>query len=86
MKLTWPAPERNKGPILEVLEREVEHGPVLELARGTGQHVVHFAQALPGLTFLPSDILEENLASIRAWIAATRVGECAISKRSVHLR
>ena len=69
MKLTWPAPERNKGPILEVLKRVLpEHGTLLELASGSGQHVVHFARNFPEITFLPSDIVDENLASIRAWI------------------
>jgi hypothetical protein len=69
MKLTWPAPERNKGPILEVLKRVLpEHGTLLELASGSGQHVVHFARNFPEITFLPSDIIDENLASIRAWI------------------
>ncbi len=70
MKLCWSAPERNKGPILEVLERVLpKQGTVLEIASGTGQHVIHFAQHLPALTFIPSDIDESNLESIRAWLA-----------------
>lgn len=70
MKQSWPAPERNKAPILAVLTRVLPaHGRVLELASGSGQHVVHFAQHLPGLRFLPSDVESSNLASIRAWVA-----------------
>jgi SAM-dependent methyltransferase len=69
MKMTWPAPERNQGPILEVLERVLPRsGTVLEVASGSGQHVVHFASQLPRLDFLPSDVDEDNLASIRAWV------------------
>lgn len=69
MKQRWPAPERNKGPILEVLTRVLPaRGTVLELASGSGQHAVHFAAHLPGLRWLPSDPDPDNLASIRAWL------------------
>jgi SAM-dependent methyltransferase len=67
MKQIWPAPERNKAPILEVLRRVLPaSGTVLELASGTGQHVCHFAEALPGLSFQPSDPDPQNRASIEA--------------------
>jgi hypothetical protein len=45
-------------------------GLVLEIASGTGQHVVHFAQALPGLTWQPSDPDAAMRESIRAHVAA----------------
>lgn len=67
-RLTAPAAERNKGPILEVLKRFLpESGLVLEIASGTGQHVVHFAAALPALTWQPTDLDPEHLISIAAW-------------------
>ena len=48
--------ERNKGPILDVVARVLpRRGVVLEIASGTGQHVVHFAKAFSGLTWQPSD-------------------------------
>ena len=51
-----PSAERNKGPILDVLARVLpRNGLVLEIASGTGQHVVHFAKSLPHLTWQPSD-------------------------------
>ena len=68
--LTAPAAERNKGPILAVLKGVLPaSGLVLEIASGTGQHVVHFAQGMPHLTWQPSDPDPELRASIRAWIA-----------------
>jgi len=68
-RLTAPSSERNKEPILEVLQRVLpEAGLVLEIASGTGQHVVHFAAALPRLTWQPTDLDREHLVSISAWI------------------
>jgi SAM-dependent methyltransferase len=70
--ITAPAPERNKGPILEVLRRILPvRGLVLEVASGTGQHAVHFAAALSDLTWQPSDPDPAMHASIAAWTAAT---------------
>jgi hypothetical protein len=67
MKLCWPAPERNKAPILDVLRRVLPaRGTLLEIASGTGQHVAYFAEQLPHLRFVPSDINLANLESIRA--------------------
>jgi SAM-dependent methyltransferase len=69
--MTWPAPERNKDPILEVLRRVLPaRGTVLEVASGTGQHIVHFAGHLPALQWLPSDPEAVHLRSIAARVAA----------------
>jgi hypothetical protein len=62
----WPAAERNKQPILEVLIRVLpERGRLLEVASGTGQHALHFALGLPGWTVQPSDCFPENLETLR---------------------
>jgi len=64
-----PTCERNKGPILEVLQKHFSKcRQVLEIGSGTGQHAVHFAAALPGTVWQTSDV-EENLPGIRLWLA-----------------
>ena len=69
-----PAAARNRGPILNVLGAILPlSGPVLEVASGTGEHVVHFARAFPILVWQPSDPSKEARRSIRAWIAAERL-------------
>ena len=72
-KLIHPWSERNKKPILEVLRGILpEKGTVLEVGSGSGQHAAFFSQHLPGLDWLPSDIDDENIESIRTWRAESK--------------
>ena len=58
----------NKDPILDLLKEVfADRRQVLELASGTGQHAVHFARALPHLTWQTSE-LEQNHAGIQLWL------------------
>jgi hypothetical protein len=69
-KQCWPAPERNKRPILEVLARVFPaHGTALEISSGSGQHAAYFAAQLPQLIWQSSDVDASNLASISAWVS-----------------
>jgi cyclopropane fatty-acyl-phospholipid synthase-like methyltransferase len=68
-----PACQRNREPILEVLrEQFADRRHVLEIGSGTGEHAVHFAAALPQLTWQSSD-RRENLPGIRAWLDDARL-------------
>jgi len=70
MKACYPAAERNQEPIREVLARYLPPtGTVLEIASGTGQHVVYFARHFPTLDWQPTDADEAMLASIAVWRA-----------------
>ncbi|MGB6604090.1 MAG: DUF938 domain-containing protein [Steroidobacteraceae bacterium] len=63
MPISSEACERNKGPILEVLARELAaHRAVLEVGSGTGQHAVHFARHLPHLSWQPSEVADQEPA------------------------
>lgn len=69
-RLYAPATARNRAPIVDVLRRHLPpRGLVLEVASGSGEHVVHFAQAFRGLLFQPSDPDPDARASIDAWRA-----------------
>ena len=66
-----PAAARNVGPIGEVLTEWLPgSGVVLEIASGTGEHALAFAQRFPNLDWQPSDPDPEALASIEAWRVA----------------
>ena len=69
-----PATERNRDVIAETLVNVLPaEGVVLEIASGTGEHAVHFAQLFPGITWQPSDPDPIAIASINAWRA-----DCAV--------
>ena len=69
-----PATLRNRDFILDVL-RDVlpTTGDILEVASGSGEHIVHFARNFPALVFQPSDPEPDALLSVAAWVKATRV-------------
>ncbi|MFN2376261.1 MAG: DUF938 domain-containing protein [Candidatus Binatia bacterium] len=63
-----PATLRNRDPILSVLGRVLPAaGKVVEIASGSGEHAVHFAAALPGLQWQPTDHDAAAVESIAAW-------------------
>lgn len=68
MKKHAPATLRNREAILAILRHELpEWGTVLEVASGSGEHAVYFAEHMPALAWQPSDPDPEALASISAY-------------------
>jgi cyclopropane fatty-acyl-phospholipid synthase-like methyltransferase len=62
------ASERNREPILTWLRQWfADRRHVLEIGSGTGQHAVHFAEAMPHLIWQSSD-RAENLTGIHQWL------------------
>jgi SAM-dependent methyltransferase len=67
-RLSSPAAERNRQPILEVLRRVLPPaGRALDIASGSGQHASWFARHLPGWTWQPTEYAAASLPSIAAW-------------------
>lgn len=70
-RLIAPAADRNVGPIQEVLSKYLPaSGRVLEIASGTGQHIVAHGAAFPHLTWQPTEHDPARRASIEAYRAA----------------
>lgn len=77
-----PSAERNKQPILEVLQRVLPaQGRALEIASGTGQHVAWFAQHLPQWTWQPTDLQRGALYNIEAYANAADLGNVQAALR-----
>jgi hypothetical protein len=68
-RLDAAAYHRNFEPMRAVLQRFLGDrvGHVLEIGSGTGQHIVGFAEAMPELTWWPTDPNLNHLKSIEAW-------------------
>lgn len=60
--------ENNKQPILNKIQPLLtQYTNILEIGSGTGQHAIHFSQAMPHLNWQTSD-LPINHAGINQWI------------------
>ena len=69
-KLHAPATQRNRDPILAVLQRVLPpEGLVLETSSGSGEHAIYMAPKLAPRSWQPSDIDPAARASIAAYVA-----------------
>lgn len=68
-RLYVPAAARNRLPIYKVLRSHLpDRGLILEIASGSGEHVIFFAErSAPDLIFQPSDLNLDARGSIDAW-------------------
>jgi SAM-dependent methyltransferase len=67
-RLHSPAAAKNVSHITElVCSVSPKNGAALEIASGTGQHIIKLAAAIPNLTWQPSDIDIARLNSIVSW-------------------
>ena len=67
LRMNSPSAARNAEPILKVFKRLLR-GRVLEIGCGTGEHAVYFAEAMPRLSWLPTDPDGASRASTASWI------------------
>ena len=68
-KLNYPSADRNKDPILAVLQATLPADrplDALEISSGTGQHIAHFAPHFPLVVWRGSEMTQQLLDSIRA--------------------
>ena len=73
-----PVAERNAEPILGVLRGVLPaSGIALEIASGTGQHVVRFAEAFPALAFQPTERDPEGVAVLRERLRPSELANVA---------
>lgn len=67
-KMHAPAAARNAAALSELISRHAPmSGNALEIASGTGQHIVQFAKKMPRLNWHPSEVDPDRMASISAY-------------------
>lgn len=77
-KLIAPSAIRNVAPICDLLaDVAPDRGRALEIASGTGQHIVEYARRLPLLDWQPTELADERRVSIDAYVAEARLPNLA---------
>ena len=74
-RIDTAAYHKNYRYIIDVLKSEVDQNidNILEIGSGSGQHAIKYASAFPDAEIITSDIVSENLTSIKAWIKYSKL-------------
>ena len=73
-RLSAPSAVRNASAIIKMMTNTLPKvGEALEIASGTGQHIVKLARAFPAVVWQPSDADPEKLKSIAAWTSESNL-------------
>lgn len=68
-RLYAPSAANNAQPLCDLLrDHAPRRGMALEIASGTGQHVVAFARTLPGLIWQPTEVDPKRRASVDSYV------------------
>ena len=67
-RLFFPATQRNRECISDLLSRIIKKGSVLEIGSGSGEHGVFFQKRFPGIIWQTSDPELVHRKSISSWI------------------
>ncbi|WP_407494793.1 DUF938 domain-containing protein [Pseudooceanicola sp. MF1-13] len=76
-RLIMPAALRNITAISDLVAQVIDGEAItnaLEIASGTGQHILHHAKRHPEITWQPTDVDEERITSINAYAAEAPEG------------
>ena len=69
-RLYSPSAERNCSTIVKLISKNIpNNGQALEIASGTGQHIIQLGSQLSDITWQPSDVNKDRIKSINSWLS-----------------
>ena len=69
-RLYSPSAERNCSAIVELILKNIpKYGQALEIASGTGQHVIQLGSQFSNISWQPSDMDKLRIESIKSWMS-----------------
>ena len=69
-RLYSPSAERNYSTIVGLILKKIpKYGQALEIASGTGQHVIQLGSQFSNISWQPSDVDKLRIESIKSWMS-----------------